>query len=190
MKQITLILCTLFVFHLFSCGKKQEVEDYYDTEFEVEGNPEKVAFLMDFYEKYFENLSDPEALTNLVNDKITDKARNMIKRQLGDKDEDVWKFFKPISLDSIPNIEEMEDVFVSLHEEPGVDDKESLNYYDVVVEDLQHKNHTFMFYVIGYNGDFKIDSISNPDYSKEKTEVEQKDTDSQNSPDNNLNKEK
>ena len=40
------------------------------------------------------------------------------------------------------------------------------------IEDLNRNPNTLMLYVIGTNGNFKIDSISNPDFEK-KTETEE-----------------
>ena len=170
MKNLFFIVAALFVLSFLACGGKKDVEDYYETEYEVEGNPEKVAFLEDFYEKYFQNFNDPDALVNLVSDKLTPRADSIIKKLVGDNDDSMWKAFKPVVMDSIPESEltnMSNKIFVTLHEDASIeDDNETNNYYDVVIEDMDVLNHTIMLYVVGSNGDFKIDSISNPDYEK------------------------
>ena len=152
---------------MLACGGKQNVEDYSDLDFEVEGNPEKVAFIEDFYEKIYQNFNDPEALYNLVSDKLSERGDSIARAVTGEDEQNAWKILKPKALDSIPDPDLMNPVFVQLHTLDSLDNPELKdNYYDVQIEDLSQQNHTIMLYVVGTNGNFKIDSISNPDYAK------------------------
>ena len=169
MKNLIFVFCAFIALTLFACGGKKNDEAFYDVEEEEEkGNPEKIFFLEDFYEKYFENFNDPEALNNLIKDKITQRADSIIKSKIGNEEKNYWKFFKPNTLDSIPedqlkNVIEQVEVYASLIDSLEGTPEED-NYYDVDIVDLKVQNHTFVMYVIGNNGEFKIDSISNPDY--------------------------
>lgn len=157
------LLCAI-AFAMMACGGNKNNEDFYDVEYEIEGNPEKVAFLEDFYEKYLTNLNDPDALANFVTDRITDNAAEIIKKIAGEKEDLTYKIFKPASIDSMAEDAQLEPVFVTLHDnnEEGKD-----NLYNVQITDMNGKLHDIVVSVTGSNGEFKIDSIFNPDYCKE-----------------------
>lgn len=154
-----------------ACGGKSNNDDY-DGFDDIEGDPEKVAFIEDFYGKFYESLNDHESLYNLVSDALSERGDSIAKRMVGGEEKDIWKALKPNSLDSLPDVNMIEPAFVSLREMPDVDDKDKNSYYDVNIEDLNRNPNTLMLYVIGTNGNFKIDSISNPDFEK-KTETEE-----------------
>ncbi len=178
MRKISFVaFASLMAVIMFACGGKQNVDDYSDLDFEVDGNPEKVAFIEDFYEKFYQNFNDPEALYNLVSDKLSERGDSLARAITGEDEQNAWKILKPKSLDSIPDPELMNPVFVQRHELDSLDnpaDKD--NFYDVQIEDLSQQNHTIMLYVVGTNGNFKIDSISNPDYAKTTEPAPEKET--------------
>lgn len=159
----SVVLPVAMVLALMACGGNKNNEDYYDSEYQIEGNPEKVVFLEDFYEKYMSNLNDQDALSNFVSDLITDRTAEIVKRISEGKEDMLYKIFKPAAIDSIGEDEQLEPVFVTLHDnnEEGKD-----NLYNVQITDLRGNLHDIAISVTGSNGEFKIDSIFNPDYCK------------------------
>ena len=160
-----LAMAAMISLAFIACGSKCN-NDEYDGADEVDGDPEKVAFIEDFYGKFYESLNDHESLYNLVSDALSERGDSIAKRMVGGEEKDIWKALKPNSLDSLPDVNMIEPAFVSLREMPDVDEKDKNSYYDVNIEDLNRNPNTLMLYVIGTNGNFKIDSISNPDFEK------------------------
>lgn len=144
---------------LSSCacgGEKTNTEGTPDDD-EVLGNPEKVAFVEDFYEKYFNALGDRESLSNLMNGLVSENGLNVIKNTLGESQDALINIFKPASLDSIADRASLK---VEVSQESNDDDL----LYDVSITDGQGQPTTIVLAVAGDNGNFVIDSIANPDY--------------------------
>lgn len=166
------LLAILTTFAFMACGGQKNNEEYDDWE-DVEGDPEKKAFIEDFYEKFYESLNDKESLYNLVSDALSDRGDSIAKSMVGGEEKDIWKALKPNALDSLPDVEMIEPAYVDYREMPDVDEIDKNSYFDVTIEDLNRVNHFIMLYVTGTNGNFKIDSISNPDFEKKTEPVEE-----------------
>jgi hypothetical protein len=146
---------------LASCacgGEKPKTDDGSDDDV-VLGNPEKVAFVEDFYEKYFNALGDHEMLSNLMADLVSENGINVIKNTVGESQDAFVNIFKPAGLDSISDRSKLK---VNVSQESENDDL----LYDVAITDEQGKSTTIVLSVVGDNGSFRIDSISNPDFNQ------------------------
>lgn len=145
---------------LASCacgGEKPAPSDGGDDD-EVLGNPEKVTFVEDFYEKYFNALGDREMLSNLMTEKVSENGMVVIKNSVGDSQDAIINIFKPAGLDTISDRSKLS---VDVSQESQDDDF----LYDVTITDEQGQSSTIVLSVVGENGSFHIDSISNPDYN-------------------------
>ena len=146
------------VFTLASCGcDKNKPADPSDDEV-VLGNPEKVAFVEDFYEKYFNALGDREMLSNLMTEKVSEDGMSMIRNSVGESQDAFINIFKPAGLDTISDRSKLS---VDVKQVSPDDDL----LYDVTITDEQGRSNTIVLSVVGDNGSFHIDSISNPDYN-------------------------
>lgn len=142
-----------------SCGgDKPKTDDGSDDDV-VLGNPEKVAFVEDFYEKYFNALGDHEMLSNLMTDLVSENGMSVIKNAVGDSQDAFINIFKPSGLDSISDRSKLN---VNVSQESEDDDL----LYDVAITDEQGNSTTIVLSVVGDNGSFRIDSISNPDFKE------------------------
>ena len=158
MKKYLIIALSLL---LYSCGygdEKQKGEDTSDDEV-VLGNPEKVAFVEDFYEKYFDALGDRESLSNLMTDLVSEHGVDVIKRAVGDSQDAFINIFKPSAIDSIADRTKLQ---VDVDQVNPDDDM----LYDVKISYGKQPGSTIVLSVAGDNGSFQIDSISNPDYNQ------------------------
>ena len=158
MKKYLIIALSLL---LYSCGcgdEKQKGNDTSDDEV-VLGNPEKVAFVEDFYEKYFNALGDRESLSNLMTDLVSEHGVDIIKRAVGDSQEAFINIFKPSGLDSIADRSKLT---VDVNQVNPDDDM----IYNVQITYGKGPAKTIVLSVTGDNGNFCIDSISNPDYNQ------------------------
>ncbi len=158
MKKYLIIALSLL---LYSCGcgdEKQKGEDTSDDEV-VLGNTEKVAFVEDFYEKYFDALGDRESLSNLMTDLVSERGVDVIKRAVGDSQDAFINIFKPSGLDSIADRTKLQ---VDVNQVNPDDDM----LYDVKISYGKEPGSTIVLSVAGDNGSFQIDSISNPDYNQ------------------------
>lgn len=158
MKKYLIIALSLL---LYSCGcgdEKQKGEDTSDDEV-VLGNPEKVAFVEDFYEKYFDALGDRESLSNLMTDLVSERGVDVIKRAVGDSQDAFINIFKPSNIDTIADRTKLQ---VDVNQVNPDDDM----LYDVKISYDKGPGSTIVLSVAGDNGSFQIDSISNPDYNQ------------------------
>ena len=145
---------------LSSCacgGEKPNPSDGGDDD-EVLGNPEKVTFVEDFYEKYFNALGDREMLSNLMTEKVSEDGMSVIRNSVGESQDAFINIFKPAGLDTISDRSKLS---VDVKQVSPDDDL----LYDVTITDEQGRSNTIVLSVVGDNGSFHIDSISNPDYN-------------------------
>ena len=144
---------------LASCGcDKNKPADPTDDEV-VLGNPEKVAFVEDFYEKYFDALGDRESLSNFMTDLVSEHGVEVIKNMAGEGQDAFVNVFKPVAIDTIADRSKIA-VDVS-----QIDNNDDL-LYRVVITDESGQPHTIDLAVEGDKGSFKIDSIFNSDYKQ------------------------
>lgn len=141
-----------------ACGDDKSKVDETDDD-QVLGDPAKAAFLEDFYGKYFDALGDAESLNNLMDDIVSDKGREVIKNIVGDGQNAFVDIFKPVNLDSIADRTKVK---IAVNQQNNENDM----LYDVVITDEEGNNSTITLSVVGDKGNYKVDSIYNPDYNK------------------------
>ena len=141
-----------------ACGGEKVNTPEGGDEDEVLGNPEKVVFVENFYEKYFNALGDREMLSNLMSDKVSENGMQLIKNRVGESQDAFVNIFKPAGLDSISDRSKLS---VDVRQESEDDDL----LYDVEITDEHGQATTIVLSVVGENGSYHIDSISNPDFN-------------------------
>lgn len=154
MNSVIRIMSVMLVAVLASCGgSKEKSAETFDDE-DVVGNPAKIAFVEDFYEKYYTSKDDAEALGNLVENVLTDHALELVGELAGEGD--LGRVFVPASLDTITDRSQ-----VSIEVEPQ--DLEDDLLYNVKISGPDGVAHSVVVAVVGSDGEFMVDSISNPD---------------------------
>ena len=83
---------------------------------------------------------------------------SMIRNSVGESQDAFINIFKPAGLDTISDRSKLS---VDVKQVSPDDDL----LYDVTITDEQGRSNTIVLSVVGDNGSFHIDSISNPDYN-------------------------
>lgn len=156
-EMMRLMSALLLVISFASCGGGRDGSPASDDDEDVVGNPAKIAFVEDFYEKYYSSKGDAEALDNLVGNVLTDHALELIDSIAAAGE---WsRVFVPAALDTITDRSQ-----VAIEVEPQ--DPEDDLLYNVNISGTDGETHTVVVAVVGNDGEFMVDSISNPDYTR------------------------
>ena len=159
MKELmNLSMALLLIMTFVACGGDKNKNALADDDDDVVGNPAKIAFVEDFYETYYSSKGDAESLENLVENVLTEHAVEVLDRLSGEGD---WSHvFVPAALDTITDRSQ-----VAIDVEPQDPDNDLL--YNVKITSAAGEAHTVVVAVVGNDGEFMVDSISNQDYLSE-----------------------